>query len=883
MKYFNSAQFKKIRKDLIRDPYLCGMIPVFNRFHEWIFKPYFEKVKINPEELEGIKKISKKATLVYVMKNRGQLEYSFFNHCFLREKIPLAHYANGCRTLFWRPIPDIIRHILIRVASYFDHVETPTKSGYLEDLVAQGHSALLNLKVSRELVFGTDEQPLEFIPPLLRAAAKSERPVYLVTQQFLYDRHPEKGEKSWADLLFGEKSNPGMFRKLILFALSYSRRATVKFGEPLNLKEFLKENQNEDENNAARRLNAILLGRLMVDRKSVTGPVQQSPERIIEKILRDKNFKKDLDLLRISEGLTKTACQAVVAKYFKEIAAHVNYTYIDLYDRLIEWITTHVFDGVDLDVQGLNKIKRLAGKYPIVLAPAHKSHIDYLLMSYIFYNHELTLPHICAGINLKFWPVGDFARKGGAFFIRRTFAGNPIYKLVVEHYIRLLICEGYCMEFFIEGTRSRTGKLLKPKMGILSMIMRALGEEDHGAKDIYFVPISINYERILEEKSYMAESHGAEKQKENVGGILQAGRSFRRKYGKVFIRFSEPISLKEFMQDRPPGNFKSDVESFAYKLTYEINRASVVTTTSLVSTAILSAHLGISKVDMLWRIKALQEYLEFKGANLSELIQGNSERGYIEALSRLCKDRLIQENSDYSGVFYRVDESRRLAIDYHKNNSLHFFVSLVCFSKSLDILPGLELSLEEVQRSFESLKKLLDEDFTFSRRVSIRDHLLKVMEFYIQKGLLEWDGLKINVASIRSNREFQFYSHLLDNFFESSYLTLLYIKHVPFKNQDPKRLQKDILEKGAIVYLRGNLKCFEAISKFNIYNALSVYEGLGFVTKDEAGNYSRHSDASISQWEEFLEQVLGLKASVGLPPELKEPASKTEEAMGIYN
>ncbi|EKD42395.1 MAG: hypothetical protein ACD_73C00179G0002, partial [uncultured bacterium] len=406
--------WSKIRTEL-DEPYLSGMINRFSRLHEWIYGASFGRVNVGATEINRLKELASQGTLVYVMKNRGQLEYSFFNTLFLKEGIPIARFANGCRTIFWRPLSEIFKVSLAKLDLFYTRglLEDPIQSGYLENLVAGGKSALLNLKVSSELIFGSEEDTIEFISPLLEAAAKSSRPVLLITQQYLYDRHPEKSSKTLMDVLLGEKSNPGMFRKLILFFMSYKKKATVKFGQPLNLKDFLSENEKLDRHDQALKLKMILLDRLMIERRSITGPSLISRDKMLEKMLRSSIFKEDLEALAKESNQTLSRLESGVTKYFNEIAATINYNYIDVYERMIDWMVNNIFDGLDLDIEGLAKVKAKAGKHPIVLVPSHKSHIDYLLLSYVFYNHDLTMPHVCAGINLNFWPAGRFLRRGG--------------------------------------------------------------------------------------------------------------------------------------------------------------------------------------------------------------------------------------------------------------------------------------------------------------------------------------------------------------------------------------------------------------------------------------------------------------------------------------
>lgn len=894
-----SPYFEKIASPLRDHPYLSGMISRFNSLHETIFVPTFNKVRVDTHEIEKLKTLSQDHTLVYIMKNRGQLEYSFFNHLFLKEGIPLARFANGARTIFWRPFREIFDLFFARINRYYEKgpKPNPITSGYLEGLIAQGESVLLNLKVSREFVFGTSEDAVAFIPPLLRAAQKSKKPVLLITQQFLHDRRPSKSRKSIVDLLFGEKTNPGPVRKLILFLMSYRHKATVKFGEPLDLKKFLAENKKDSPSEWVNKLKNLLVNRLEVEQKSITGPTLKPREYFLDKIIEDPFFLKKLEAIGQSEKMRFDILQEKTRKIFYEIAADMNYTYIDLYDKLVHWLLNRVYDGLDIDTAGLAKIKEIAGSHPVILVPSHKSHVDYLLLSYVFYNYDLTLPHICAGINLKFWPVGGLMRKGGGFFIRRSIRGNELYKIVLQHYLKALVTEGFAVEFFIEGTRSRTGKILKPRTGILAMVIQSYLEgtlsrgtlSQGGTNDIYFVPISINYERIMEEKSYAQEIRGGEKEKENAGSLLRASQKIRKKQGRVSIQFADPLSLKDYLEEKnldfiedASNTLRQEIDQFASRLTYNINKVSVVTSTSLVVTSCLGyPRRGIPEEAVFERCSFLKKYLDYKGVRFSQVVRQNELRACQEALLRLTQDGLISQHHDFSETFYTIGEAHRSLLDYHKNNIIHFFVSLVCFLKIVvrwrDSNAGPEIPLDQMEKKYETLKSLFAFEFTFSERTELRLHLEKIITFLEDEEFLEYDQVakKIRLSPHAVNdRCFLFYLGLLDHFFESYWLTLRYLKQVPGTRMERKKLVNAILGYGKILYLKGDVAFAESLSRFNVENALLSFEQMGLM--------EGLADAeSIDQWLELLSQLAGSSSSSSASSSLSSSSSEASSSAVI--
>src|SRR5206468_3970005 len=237
--------------------------------------------------------------------------------------------------------------------------------------------------------------------------------------------------------------------------------------------------------------------------------------------------------------------------------------------------------------------------HPVVLVPCHRSHFDYLILSYIFHTNYLSPPHIAAGINLSFWPMGPLFRGAGAFFIRRTFEDNELYKMVFRKYLTFLIREGYTQEFFIEGGRTRTGKILTPKLGMLSTILNAFVQGVR--RDLYFVPISIHYGRIPEEEAYKREVAAEEKQRESLWALLRARSVLKRRYGTVYVSYADPISLNAVLgpaRERfaaglgdPEGEEEKRrfIQRLGFRLLRAVNDAAVAGATAVSATALLGA------------------------------------------------------------------------------------------------------------------------------------------------------------------------------------------------------------------------------------------------------------------------------------------------------
>src|SRR5690606_12130569 len=250
------------------------------------------------------------------------------------------------------------------------------------------------------------------------------------------------------------------------------------------------------------------------ERRVVIGPAAKPPERVRTEILRSPRLQRIISDLAGGGGTTIGAKTAEAAKMLEELQATPNPNVLKGMGIGLRWGFNRIYRGIEFDPAYVERVRDASRNGALILLPSHKSHIDYLVLSYFFYERNLPMPLIAAGDNLNFKPVGPIFRRCGAFFIRRSFKGDRLYAAIVDAYIRRLIRDGYPIELFLEGGRSRTGKLLDPKFGLLNMIVDAA--QGVPAQTVRFVPVSIGYERVVEADSYQRELTGGEKKKEEA-------------------------------------------------------------------------------------------------------------------------------------------------------------------------------------------------------------------------------------------------------------------------------------------------------------------------------------------------------------------------------
>ncbi len=379
-----------------------------------------------------------------------------------------------------------------------------------------------------------------------RAVEREEYDVQIVPVSVFWGRDPGK-ETSLFRIAFSDAPLAGSLRKFFI-VLANGRSTLVHFGRPISVREFVAEGL--EPRRAGQKLNRILRVHFNRQRTASLGPSLSRRARLLDSLIATPAVQAAITERAAQDGLSRSEATAKARAYGEEIASDFSIAAISFAKQVVAWLERRLFDHIM--VFHFERIRDLAHEQALVYLPSHRSHLDYLMMTKSVYDRGLVPPHIAAGINMNFWPVGILLRRCGAFYLRRSFAGNDLYTEVFRAYVDVLLRRGYSMKFYPEGGRSRTGRLMRPKTGMLSMVVQSYIREQH--RPVSLVPIFIGYDKVLEVNSYYKELGGKEKKKkESTFGMLRAGSKLGKAAGGIYVGYGKPISLGDYLDAEQPG------------------------------------------------------------------------------------------------------------------------------------------------------------------------------------------------------------------------------------------------------------------------------------------------------------------------------------------
>jgi len=544
-------------------------------------------------------------------------------------------------------------------------------------------------------------------------------------------------------VLFSENWDVAGSTRKFLTTLFQGRNTLLRFSNALPLSSIVQNGLDPDV--AYRKVSRVLRVHFRQRRAATVGPDLSHRRTLVNAVLTDPNVRAAIDSEAGDSRAKLERATQKARRYAQEIAAHISYPTVRVIERFLGWVWNRIYDGIEL--QHIDKLYEVARDHEIVYVPCHRSHFDYLLLSYIVYQQGLSLPHVAAGVNLNMPLVGAILRRGGAFYLRRSFKGNRLYASVFNAYLRQILVRGHSIEYFVEGTRSRTGRLLTPKAGMLAMTVNSYIHNQ--GLPVVFMPVYFGYEKLIEGGSFISELSGAKKKKESLFGLISSIRSLREYFGKVYVNIGEPIHLDKMLDAREPGwrekgpgeerpAWISDViNDLGVRIMGGINAAAAVTPISLLAYALLAtpkqsmgelelkAQIGLS-LRLLNRFRYSGD-VTIPDLDAEDIIDHGDKLGVIDRTAHPLGD------------IVSMTERNAVLMTYFRNNIQHLFA--VPASIACCFIQGRRLAHEELQRLIRMIYPFMRVELQLKwDEKDIDDVTTSAIEALIEQEILVRDG-----------------------------------------------------------------------------------------------------------------------------------------------
>ena len=588
--------------------------------------------------------------------------------------------------------------------------------------------------------------------------AAGGKELLLIPVAIYWGRTPDK-ERSWFKLLFSEDWDiAGRTRKLFA-TIVHGRNTLLRYSEPLPLSSIIQQGLEPEV--AYRKVSRILRVHFRQRRTATVGPDLSHRNAIINRVLADPNVVRIVEAEAGDNRALLERSRHKARKYALEIAANKSYSTIRLLERMLSRVWNKIYDGVELN--HVERLHDVAREHEVIYVPCHRSHIDYLLLGYIVYHQGLVVPYIAAGINLNIPIIGPILRRGGAFFLRRSFHGNKLYAAVFNAYLHQILTRGYSIKYFVEGGRSRTGRLLTPKGGMLAMTVHSYVKSPR--RKIVFVPFYFGYEKLIEGGAFISELGGAKKEKESLFGLIRSVKALRENFGKVYVNVGEPIPLEPILDDKNAGwrDSASDIDErppwlneiideLGWQIMTGINSAAAVTPISLLATVLLSTpKQAMGELELYRQIKLSIDLLHRFRYSESVTFPNLTPEEIVDHGEKL---KFISRSSHPLGDVVSMAEPEAVLMTYFRNNVQHLFA--IPASVACCFIQGRRLEHSELQRLVRMIYPFMQQELRLKWNYEdIDDVTSAAIEALIDLGVLSKDGSVLVRPPAGSERAYQ--------------------------------------------------------------------------------------------------------------------------------
>ena len=633
-------------------------------------------------------------------------------------------------------------------------------------------------------------------------------------------------------VIFGDPRNPGSFRARSIL-LRDKRRAHCLTGQPATIgeleqsfaelsKDYTQTDHMEFAAFVVRQAGLVL----DIAERGLRGRRYKVPRHVADGLRSDARFRTAMTRLSSDMGQSETALYEQAAKYMKELIARPSPLFIDMKAKLDRFMLSQGYeDEVVFDRKELTRLRKTMREHPTLLLFTHKTYIDGVTATDLAYQNDLPLIHLFGGINLDFFGLGFMLRRAGTIFIRRSFENNPVYKLVLRYYVSYLLEKRFPMTWAFEGTRSRLGKLMPPRYGLLKYVMDSAHSND--IKNVHIIPVVTSFDLIRDVEEYASEQTGRIKKPESLSWFIGYLRSLREPMGKVYVDFGEPVVVKK----APNPNDRLALSKMAFEIAVQANRATPLTLTSLMCLCLLgTAPRAMTENELRAVINFLVGWARERGIRMSEDLTDQNLDGVQRVIETLVNNGLLVRYDKGSTLVYAIEPDQHPIASYYRNTIIHHFLDKAIIE--LSILKAREvtdrIAAEVFWEETDRLRDLFKFEFFYPEKQQYRENL----KAELQRVDSDWEA-KLDEGGVKlislTNRLQPLIGHAVFLPFVEAYTVILEIlsRLEPGNAIDKKSCVETALKEGRQAYLLRRITSEASIGKILFENGFKMAAGLG--------------------------------------------------------
>lgn len=633
-------------------------------------------------------------------------------------------------------------------------------------------------------------------------------------------------------VIFGDPRNPGSFRARSIL-LRNKRRAQCLTGQPATIGELeqsfaeLSKDYDQTDNTEFAAFVVRQAGLVLdIAERGLRGRRYKVPRHVADGLRSDARFRAAMTQLSSETGQSEVALYEQAAKYMKELIARPSPLFIDMKAKLDRFMLSQGYDDkVVFDRKELTRLRKTMREHPTLLLFTHKTYIDGVTATDLAYQNDLPLIHLFGGINLDFFGLGFMLRRAGTIFIRRSFENNPVYKLVLRYYVSYLLEKRFPMTWAFEGTRSRLGKLMPPRYGLLKYVMDSAHSND--IENVHIIPVVTSFDLIRDVEEYASEQTGRIKKPESLSWFIGYLRSLREPMGKVYVDFGEPVIVKK----APNPNDRLALSKMAFEVAVQANRATPLTLTSLMCLCLLgTAPRAMTEDELRAVLNFLVGWARERDIRMSEDLTDQNLEGVQRVIETLVNNGLLVRYDKGSTLVYAIEPDQHPIASYYRNSIIHHFLDKAIIE--LSILKAREVSDRNAAEVFweetDRLRDLFKFEFFYPEKQQYRENLKAELQRADPDWEVKLDEGGVKLASL-TNRFQPLIGHAVFLPFVEAYTIVLDIlsQLEPGNAIDKKACVETALKEGRQAYLLRRITSEASIGKILFENGFRMAAGLG--------------------------------------------------------